>query len=405
MNILVLTYWSYKSGLVQAATLPYVRLIRSSAGENSRIFLVTMEQPSLAMSERERAVEKVKLHEEGITLIDFPYQPFGIKAMFTWISRIFSLLQLCRREKISFIHAFCTPVGSIGYFLSKLTGIPLVIDSYEPHAEAMVENGTWKKGGLAHRLLFMLEKLQSRRAYAVLATVPEMKAYTKEKYNASPPHFFVRPACADLQQFSLSEPRSKALMEKYGLKEGDIVCVYAGKTGGIYLREEIFELFKVAEEYWKGRLRVLFLTTDDPAEISALAQKAGLSPSAMICRFIDHKEMPAHMALADFALNPVMPVPSKRYCISIKGAEYWAMGLPVIIPPNISDDSDIIEEHKTGVILRGFSREAYMNAVQQMDELLRTDREKLRLRIRKLAEERRNFEIAASIYRKIYGKN
>ena len=38
------------------------------------------------------------------------------------------------------------------------SGIPLVLDSYEPHAEAMVETNAWKKRGIAFRTLFYLEK-------------------------------------------------------------------------------------------------------------------------------------------------------------------------------------------------------------------------------------------------------
>ena len=35
---------------------------------------------------------------------------------------------------------WCMTAGSLGYILSKTSGKNLVIDSYEPHAEAMVEN-------------------------------------------------------------------------------------------------------------------------------------------------------------------------------------------------------------------------------------------------------------------------
>lgn len=54
------------------------------------------------------------------------------------------------------------PAGALGYVLSKFTGSKLIIDSYEPHAESMVENGTWKKSSLKFKILFWLEKNRAR---------------------------------------------------------------------------------------------------------------------------------------------------------------------------------------------------------------------------------------------------
>src|SRR4030066_244618 len=77
-------------------------------------------------------------------------------------------------QKKNFIHAWCTPAGILGYILSKTTGVPLIIDSYEPHAEAMVENGTWGKSSWSFKLLFFFEKLQSKHAQTVISAVEKM---------------------------------------------------------------------------------------------------------------------------------------------------------------------------------------------------------------------------------------
>ena len=122
--------------------------------------------------------------------------------------------------------------------LSKFTGAELVIDSYEPHAESMVENGTWKKDGLAYKILFSLEKKQTQRAKALIGTTAGMKQYALEKYGVEVKNFFVKPACVDLEKFSPSEKDSK-LLKEFGF-ENKIVCVYAGKLGGIYFKRRSF---------------------------------------------------------------------------------------------------------------------------------------------------------------------
>ncbi|HEX8921719.1 MAG TPA: glycosyltransferase, partial [Pyrinomonadaceae bacterium] len=332
VNILVITYWSYRDALVQTYTLPYLKIIRKYLPSGSRIFLTTLEQTHLRMSDEELRESAASLAKDDIRLVPFGYSKFGLKAMLKWLLFLWRLFRLCRREGVTHIHAWCTPGGAVGYLLSKMTGLPLIIDSYEPHAEAMVENGAWAEGGLAFKILFLFEKLQSKRAASVIATTAGMKAYAQEKFGATLRRFYVKPACVDLEAFSAAERKNPALLDEYDLK-GKLVCVYAGKIGGIYLEQELFDFFAVASNYWGARFRVLMLTDTPPARVRELAEASGLDPSIVRTQFVAHELIPKYIGLGDFAINPVKPVPTKRYCTSIKDGEYWAMGLPVVIPP------------------------------------------------------------------------
>ena len=403
-NILVLTYWSYRDALIQTYTLPYVRLIKRQLPANSRIYLVTLEQAQLRLSEEEARRVREELSGEGIHLVPFSYSRFGLAAIIKWIFFLARLLWLCLQKRITHIHAWCTPAGGAGYVLSLLTGIPLVIDCYEPHAESMVENGTWRQESAAFKILLLLEKLQSRRAKAVIATTQGMMRYARERYNATLREFYVKPACVDLQLFSpVMETKDAALLKQYELTN-KLVCVYAGKLGGIYLEGEIFDFFKAASDYWGDRFRVLLLTNSSEAKIKELARASRLDPGIIVTKFVEHADVPKHLALGDFALNPVKPVSTKRFCTSIKDGEYWAMGLPVVIPPNISDDSDIIKEQRIGAIIEEFNPEAYLKAIKEIDLILQScSRRELIERVRAVAIKYRNFADAEEIYRKIYG--
>jgi glycosyltransferase involved in cell wall biosynthesis len=402
VNILVITYWSYRDALVQTYTLPYLKIIRRYLPKGSRIFLTTLEQSHLRMSDAELREAATSLAKDDIRLVPFGYSKFGLKAMLKWLLFLWRLFRLCRRERVTHIHAWCTPGGAVGYLLSKMTGLPLIIDSYEPHAEAMVENGAWAEGGLAFKILFFFERLQSKRAASVIATTAGMKAYAQEKFGATLRRFYVKPACVDLELFSSAERKNPALLDEYDLAD-KLVCVYAGKIGGIYLEQEIFDFFAVASNYWGDRFRVLMLTDTPPARIRELAEASGLDPSIVRTQFVAHALIPKHMGLGDFAINAVKPVPTKRYCTSIKDGEYWAMGLPVVIPPRISDDSEIIAEHGVGSVIREFNQEAYLETVREIDRLLTAyPREELYDKVRRVAAEYRNFSIADHIYRDIY---
>ena len=79
------------------------------------------------------------------------------------------------------------------------------------------------------------------------------------------------------------------------------------------------------------------------------------------------------------------------------------MGLPVVISPNISDDSDIIIQNKIGIVINLQQTENMAEAVRQMDLLLQTcDRKTLQEKIFGVAKQYRSFDIPRRIYPAIY---
>jgi len=398
-NILILTYWSYPDALIQTYTLPYVRIIRKNLPSDSSIYLLTLEKDQSVLKKSKRAEITEKLKQEGVHWLPFAYKPFGIAAFALWIGISLKLILLIIRRKISMIHCWCTPPGAIGYFLSVLLNRKLVLDSYEPHAEAMVENGTWKRESLAFKLLFWLERKQTERASFIISATEGMREYASRKYSLDIKNFIVKPACVDMKLFSEDVVKDQILRHQLAL-EDKIICVYAGKFGGIYLEDEIFDFIKVASNHWGNAFRFLVLTNHSTNEMAAYCKRAGVALDCIVMKFVPHNEVPRYMGLADFALTPVKPIPTKRYCTPIKDGEYWALGLPVVISANISDDSDIIETNHIGVVLKTLDLEEYQSAVLKIDELRMQP--ELRDRIRNIARKYRSFEIAEDVYKKIY---
>ncbi len=402
-NILVLTYWSYRDALIQAYTLPYIHIILEQLPPGSRVFLVTFEQPNLAMTINQRSQVRARLRLQGIELVDLNYSSLYFLNFFNLGAKGLRLLMLVFLKRIRFIHALCTPAGSLGYVLSKITGRKLIIDSYEPHAEAMVENNTWKKNNIRFKVLFYFERKLTEHASIIISATAAMKKYASEKYNFVIKKIFVKPACVDTSVFNLSRKKDPELLQQLKLTD-KIVCVYAGKFGGIYLTHEVFDFFRVAEARWGERFRALILTNHDQNELLEWAKTSGFDPKKMLVRFIPHNEIPDYIGLGDFAITPVKPVPTKRYCTPIKDGEYWALGLPVVIPANISDDSEIIEQNHIGSILRGFNIEEYRRVVDEIDTILhRVPKAETEKAIASIAQQYRNFDIARSIYHSIYG--
>jgi glycosyltransferase involved in cell wall biosynthesis len=399
--ILVLTYWSYKDALIQSYTLPYIKIITKVA--KRKVYLVCLEQANQRANEQERIEIQKELNSENIYLIFLEYNKFGLKQGFLWISYITKLISLILLKRIEYIHSWCTPAGAIGYILSVITGKPLILDSYEPHADSMLENGTWSKTSNAYRILAYLEKKQTERAIYYIGVASGMKEYAQKIYNVKIPdnQFFIKPACTDLKKFEYHEV--PFLLEQELEFEHKIVCVYAGKLGGIYLDIEVFDFIKECYKHWGNQFRFIMLNNTSESEILGYIQKVGIPKEIIVQRFVPHANIPEYLSLASFAINPVKPIPSKRYCTPIKDGEYWAMGLPVVITNNISDDSNIIDENNIGYVLKDLNIVEYQNAIEKIEQLLNEDRSSLRHKIRKIAEKHRSFKIAEDVYQHIYG--
>lgn len=373
-----------------------MKLISKHLPPGSHIYLLTL---SLVRNGKRQQLNAVRqaLKEQGITLVNFNYRPFGFRMALKMAYILFYLIFFIWLRRIKLVHAWCTPGGSIGYMLSAITGVPLVLDSFEPHAETMVETGTWSKRGLAYRALFLFEKLQLRRASHVICAAHGMIAYSQKVYGITKDHYFVKPACVDLQLFQREKGKMQPIAE---LPQDAIVCVYAGKFGDIYLSGEVFDFFRVASQHWGKRFRVLLLSNHSDEEIDVYCRNAGLDRAVVIKRFVPHDNVPAYMALAHFGICPVNPVPTKEFCTPIKNGEYWAMGLPVVITKNISTDSALIASQNAGYVLQQLNEQEYRNAVTTIDALLADPT--LNQRIRAMAETQRNFAIAEKIYAAVY---
>ncbi|WP_281614156.1 glycosyltransferase [Flammeovirga sp. SubArs3] len=404
MNILVTTYWSYNDALIQTYTLPYLKIINRNLPERSKIYLLTLEQEHQKIDLKERSEIDSYLSQFNIELLPFTYSRFGMHSMIKMGITLLKLIVFCFKKNIKIIHSWCTPGGAIGYILSKLTRKILILDSYEPHAEPMIEAGEWKKNSIAFKILWTLEKLQSKRSNIAIACVSEMRRYAQEKFNADFEYFYVKPACIDFNQFSYANRKRKELLNKYNL-EDKIIGVYAGKFGGSYLSQEVFDFFSVAEEYWGDRFRLVMLNNHSEEEILRWCEKAGLSRGKVLKFFVPHSEVADYIGLADFAITPFIPVPSKRYGTPIKTGEYLALGLPVVITENISDDSEVIEKNGIGSIMRKFDKHSYLQNLLEIENIINSmSREDLYLKIRAIAEEYRSFSKADRAYNEIYGK-
>jgi glycosyltransferase involved in cell wall biosynthesis len=401
--VLVITYWRFADPLIQTYTLPYVRLIRQQIGPAGRITLFTLEPESQTPAQFEAATKG--LAAEDIEWQHIRYERFNIRMLLRLMGGLWALWLYVLRAPVDVIHGWCTPGGALALWLSWLTGRPLVLDSCEPHADCMAEGKEWAPSGLKYRILMAHERWMVRRAKAIIACVPQMREYIRQRWAYTVPEtkpLFVKPACVDHAQFRPREPEA-ALREALGISPNDIVLIYAGKFTGLYLEEESFLFMRACAEHWGDRFRVLLLTSHSREEIEAYCQMAGFDPARVIQRFVPHAEVPRYMALGTFGLSPYKPIPSRRFGAPIKTSEYWAMGLPVAITPDSANDSQTIADQGFGVVFDPYNPDSIRQSIVQLDSLLNSGAlPALRQRIIEHSLRNRSYEVARVTYQQLY---
>lgn len=396
MNILFISYWSINEGLTSATVFPHIEIL-SSFPNIKKIFLVTIERKKDYLFNNLPQDEKVN----HIPLISQRKMPKIISKMYDFIEFPDILRKICINQEIDIIIARGTPAGALALKVSKKTKIPFFVESFEPHSAYMHESGTWK--WFDPRYVFQ-KKWENQQIWEAKGLMPVAENYRKYLIanGVDPGKIDVMPCCVPLQEFAFN-PESRNKIRNKLKCENKFVGVYTGKFGGIYMREEAFDIFKAAFDFFGERFFLFILSPDDPDWIKTILAKNEINTENVFFSSVPHKEVSAFLSAADFAFSLQSPKPSNLYLSPIKNAEYWAAGLPILITRGVGDDHEIILKEKAGAFIFGHNnRELLFKALGEIEKLVYE--EGVRNRLYLISKKYRNFALVEKVYRKVFSK-
>lgn len=398
MTIFFFAYWGVHEGLTAATVLPNLRLLAADERVR-RIVLFTMERVG---ANAQAATASVDLGIEKVQHVAVVLRPFWLRPLSKWLD-LRAVYKAALREgeregAPSWLICRGAPAAVFGYWLSARWGVPYSVESFEPHAAYMVESGVWSAGGLATRVQRYYEKKAKATARLLCVVSLNYLRQLQEYEHIDSNRLQLVPCVVDLQRFA---PQSadvvQAMRERIGYREGERVGVYVGKFGSIYYDAEAFAWFRAALDYYGGNFRLLLLSPTPKAELEAKLRAVGFPLEKVYICLAAHEEVAAYLSAADFAFSPIRPAPSRRFCSPIKDGEYWAMGLPILLPDGVGDDSDIIRQSGAGgVIVEGNDSAHIVKALQQIETQLQQPQA-----CRALAEKHRSMELQAAAYRQL----
>lgn len=340
VNILYFSNWGANEGITRSTVFPILRKL-SVHPDVGQVFLATVESGPPLPAGFIPGVEHYVFHPAGGS---------GIGRLVDLIRLPRRLARLAKEKRVSLIWCRGATAAGIGVIAHRISRIPLVVDSFEPHSQYMVETHTWRKASLKLIVQRQLEKSVRKRA---LALMPVSEAYRHQLLSerVQPSGVFVFPCVVDADKFAFNKDDRRAVRQRLGIAATDVVGIYTGKFGGLYYQEEAFQIFRSAFEYWQNRFHLIILTGEDYHKVLAWCRKANLPLGYVTVAAVDHDEVPAYLSASDVAFSTNKSVPALQYLSPIKYGEYWASGLPIITTLLEGDDARIMREENGGYLL------------------------------------------------------
>lgn len=345
-TIFVFAYYSYKDPVFQSAVLAYLQVLKSP---HLRFIILTWEQGQFRIDKTEKRQLREALLESNIVWHNTTWH----SGRFKLLKKAFDLVKgvvlsgfLIAKYRAKTIYSEGFPGAIIGHYLSILTRTPHVIHTFEPHADYMMESGVWRKNSWEYKLLTLLEMRIAKRAERIITATRAYKEVLKSRLGRD--NIAVVPSCVDTNHYKFDIRKRDEIRQDLGIHDNQIVVVYLGKVGGMYMDDEIFQFFNYCLRLKNDNFFFFLFTNEELARITCDLNRFEIPLTKVLVKHLAKPEVPAYLSAADIGFCGIRPTPSRRYSSPIKNGEYWACGLPVLVPHGISDDYVLADEYGIG---------------------------------------------------------
>jgi glycosyltransferase involved in cell wall biosynthesis len=399
-KVLYISYDGMTDPLGQSQVLPYLAALSTQGYE----FTILSFEKKSRFAKEKPVIEDVakKTGIQWVPLIYTRTPPVLSKIYDRWKLRR-TAFRLFKQQRFDMIHCRSYVAAEVGLGLKKKYDTKFLFDMRGFWPDEKVDSGQWNMKSTVFRKVYQHYKKKEKEfllgADGIISLTRTAKAELLSQQQYSKLQVDVIPCCADLDHFNYQHINNGfvlGLREQLGIPAQKKVITYLGSVGGWYMTKEMFAFFKrLTTQY--PEFVMLVLTKDDPGLIQRQATEAGIAPEKIITRYAGRNELPDYISLSDCSIFFIRPTYSKIASSPTKHAELMGMGIPVICN-DIGDTGSIIEETKTGLVVKEFTDAEYDRVIAQMDGLLAIPKE----HIRKAAFQYFDLEKGAGDYLQIY---
>jgi hypothetical protein len=392
LNILYLGNWSVNDGLSHSTIRPHLKIL-SAFDQIESITYISIERTEKKVACM-WAIEK-------LTFIPYYSNKFGSFA--DLIVLPFILKKLIRDNKIDLIISRSAPAGNYGYLAHKFTKVPFVVESFEPHADYMLDNGVWSKTSLKFQIQKYFENKQKIHAKTLItASYSYYKLLISD--NNVKANVLNAPCAVKVDEYRFDIKDRNKIRNEHSINKNTLIGIYVGKFDDLYYKQEAINLFRKIRSI-SNSFHLILLTNDTDEHILGSLLNIGFSKAELTIRIVKPEEVRKYLSAADFGFCLHRSTKSSIAFSPIKNGEYWANGLPIIIDTRIGDDSELIYTNNTGIVID--IKNGSPNIMwDQLNTLLKeSSQHRMSNHMVKLAEEHRNFAQVRSVYQELIDAN
>ncbi len=367
-TIFVFAYYSFKDPVFQSAVMPYLKMMKDV---DRKFILLTWEQQQFLLSKDEKKIIFDDLSTFGIVWYSTCWHSGRFKVLkkaFDFIKALVLSVYLINKHKAEKIFSEGFPGAVIGHYLSLLTKRKHIVHTFEPHADYMLESGVWQASNWEYKFLKKMEIRVAKHAQYVITATEAYKDILSAKGITN---VEVIPSCIDTSVYKYQPDERKILRNDLGLSDDTIVIVYLGKIGGMYMEEELYQFMKFILNFESLNVQFYLFTDKDKRNIESELNKINVPIEKILIRQLNKNDVPRFLSAADIAFCGIRPIVSRRYSSPIKNGEYWACGLPILMPSGISDDYNHNYSLNIGYNFRNFEE----ITPECLERLIKIDRE------------------------------
>jgi len=393
LRTLYICYFGLREPLVQTQVLTYLRQLSSDGIE---VNLLTFEPDFLSSWAPE---EKLNWHDrltaDGIKWFALPYhkRPSAPATVYDILAGARFVVRLIREHSIDVLHARSHIPLAIALLARARTGCRLIFDLRGLMAEEYVDSGIWQEGSAIFRAIKRLEKTGLRKANQIVVLTNRMRDWLVEQNLAGEEKIEVIPCCVDFSRLQFDENQTNQTNKSFEM-------VYAGSVTGRYLLEEMGRFF-LALQARKPDAFFRVLTRASAKDVANRLMAVGLSEADFSVQYVQPEEIPFYLRKAAIGIFFLKPAFSQLAASPTKIPEYLASGLSVVCNAGTGDLDQLLEDHKTGIIVKEFNVQSYNETVERIIFLMKD--QDLPDRCRRLAHSHFDLRlIGATGYRRVY---
>jgi glycosyltransferase involved in cell wall biosynthesis len=407
MNVLYLSYDGMTDPLGQSQVIPYLAGL-SAAGH--QITLVSFEKKDRYFSHKDHIAGLLKHHKIQWEPLPYTKRPPVISTLWDLLRLRFKVNRLIKQQSFQVIHCRSYITSLIGLRLKKKNGFRFIFDMRGFWADERVDGNLWNLKNRFYKLMYDYFKRKEKEFISnadQIISLTENSSRIISDWELTKISVQVIPCCADLDHFyskNINTEKKIHWKNKLGIEDNDFVLGYLGAIGTWYMLDEMLDFFKCLL-IKKPSSKFLFITQEPVEMIHKAVSKKNISSSRILIASSSRNDLPSLLSLLNLSIFFIRPTFSKKASSPTKQGEIMGMGIPIICNTGIGDTDKIIESSHAGVVIKNFSDDEYMNAIDKASALLETGTETIRAGAEKYYSLTSGIELYKKVYERLELKN